>query len=339
MRAALVIGSALVAATAIADAGPLPKAPPASTEPSLPPGMTLEPLHVPTGPAFTQRAPTWWKKKKPCPPGAKLQTIENKRKMRGAKWAKAFICRDAAGKQHGPGIGLFDDDTPYEDSWSEHGKRHGARFTWRRDGKMDHMETFVDGELHGPAAEWSGGELLRRGQYKHGKSYGLWTEHHPNGLERRGHYRDGGHQVGTWIGTRAGVATAIVVEEHGSDGSATLRIFDASGQLTFERRLGAAGGVATAYQKHVRIAEYECGADGTIGESRFYDDKGVLRRRWDNRTWTLTDHAGVKVAVTDEQRRQLTGVRDACSGPLWHLEGPPPSRHAAFGKPPPKRTW
>lgn len=334
MTRALAIGGVLAAATAIASAGPLPKAPPASTEPSLPAGVTLEPVTVPSGPAFSPRPAKWWKKKKPCPPGAKLEKMSGE-VLRGASFVAAFVCRDADGKQHGPAIAVFEKDKPYEDSWSEHGKKHGTRFTWMRNGKMDHIETFVDDQLHGPATEWSGGEILRTGQYRDDTKYGFWTEHHPTKLVRRGYYLDGGDAVGTWIGTRAGVPTAIVVEEHRDGPGAVVRIFNAEGELTFERRKDETGGVATAYQKGIRIAEYDCGLDSEIGESRFYDDDGLLQRRWNDRTKALTDRAGATLAVTDEQKKQLSGVRDACNGPTWILEGPPPSRHAAFGKPPP----
>lgn len=338
MRAAIALAGLLVAAAPDAMAGPPPKPPPASTEPSLPPGVTLEPVTVPTGPGFDRRPAKWWKKKKPCPAGAKLEKIVLDRKRDHEKWTKAYVCRDGAGKQHGPSVAVYDGDRPYEDGWAEHGKHHGTRITWTRDGKMDHVETFVDDQLHGPAAEWSGGELLRTGQYRDGKRYGLWTEHHPTKLVLRGYYLDGGDAVGTWIGARAGVATAIVVEEHETGAAATVRIFDAAGELTFERRIDQTGGLATAYARGVRIAEYDCGLEGAIGESRFYDDEGLLQRRWNDRTATLTDRAGATLPVTDEQRRQLAGVRDGCNGPTWMLEGPPPSRHAAFGKPPPGRA-
>jgi len=337
MRGAVAIGM-LVAATTAAAAGPLPKAPPASTEPKLPAGVTLDPVSVPAGPGFKPRAAKWWKKKKPCPPGAKLEKVVNEPKRIAAeKWAKAFVCRDADGKDHGPGVAVFDNNKPYEDSWSEHGKNHGTRYTWSRDGKMVHVQTFVDDLQHGPEAEWSGGVMIRSGQYKDDKQYGLWTYEYPTGLVLRGYSLDGGDAVGTWIGTRPGVATAIIVEEHSTGPGGTYRVFDTAGQLTFERRIDATGGVATAYLEGVRIADYDCGLDGAIGESRFYDDEGLLQRRWNDRTQTLTDRAGATLATTEDQAKQLRGVRDACTGSLWILEGSPPSRHSAFGKPPPPR--
>jgi hypothetical protein len=340
MRCALSLGGAFAASltsAAPASAGPLPKPPPASTEPSLPTGVTLDPVVVPSGPAFAPRPAKWWKKKKPCPAGAKLEKIVEAKPVPPG-WRRAFVCRDADGKQHGPGVAVFDNDKPYEDSWSEHGKHHGTRFTWRPDGKMDHIETFVDDLLHGPATEWSGGEILRTGQYKDDQRYGFWTESYPTKLVLRGYLQDGGDAIGTWIGTRAGVATAIVVEEHESGPNSTVRLWSSAGELTFERRKDATGGTATAYLSGVRIADYDCGLDSAIGESRFYDDEGLLQRRWNDRTGTLTDRAGTTLVVTDEQKQQLHGVRDACNAASWMLEGPPPSRHAAFGKPPPPFT-
>jgi hypothetical protein len=327
-RAAVV--AFVIAGAGSALAAPPPKPPPASTEPALPPGVTLEPIAVPTGPGFKARPAKWWKKgKKACPAGAKLEKIP--KPSEHAPWTMAFVCRDADGKDHGPGVAVFDNGKPYEESWNEHGKKHGTRFTWARDGKMEHIETFVDDELHGPAAEWSAGKMLRSGQYLHGKAYGLWEEHHPTGLTLRGYQVDGS-AVGTWIGTRAGVTTAIVVGEIGDRKSQLWRVFDASGLLTFERRIDEVGGTATGYKKNVRIAEYDCGLDGTVGESRFYDEEGLLLRRWTDRTETLTDRAGATLAITDEQKKQLHGVRDACTGAVWMLEGPPPSRDAALRK-------
>jgi antitoxin component YwqK of YwqJK toxin-antitoxin module len=327
---------ALVAGTASAAlAGPLPKAPPATTPPSLPAGVTLTPVMVPTGPAFQPRAARWWKRKKPCPKGGTLETIVADRQTR-RYFAKAYVCRDAKGEQHGPGVAVYENEQFYEDSWSEHGLKHGARFTYGRDGKPDHFEIWVEDKLQGPATEWSGDRVLRTGQYKDDKPYGLWEEHYPTGLDLRGYYLDGGDAVGTWIGTRQGVATAIVVEEHSVGGGGVYRIFDAGGELTLERKVGAdGGGQATAYRKGVRLAEYDCRAEWAIGESRFYDDAGVLTFRWDSDTRTLTDSRRKKVTITDEQRKQLGGVRDACRGAIWMLEGPPPSRHSAFGLPPP----
>ncbi|HUQ02193.1 MAG TPA: hypothetical protein VM261_06825 [Kofleriaceae bacterium] len=335
LAAALALAAAT---TSLALAGPLPKAPPATTQPALPPGVTITPVTVPTGPAFAPRAATWWKRKKPCPKGAKLETIVADRRTR-RYFAKAFVCRDAKGKQHGPGVAVYEDGQFYEDSWSEHGNNHGARFTYGRDGKPDHFEIWVDDKLQGPATEWSGDRVLFKGQYKDNKRYGLWEEHYPTGLDLSGYHLDGGDAVGTWIGTRKGVATAIVVEEHEVGGyGGTYRIFDAAGELTFERKIDGHGeGMATAYQKGVRVAEYDCGPDSAVGESRFYDDAGVLTFRWNDDTRTLTDSRRKQVTITDEQRTQLDGVRDACRGSIWMLEGPPPSRHSAFGVPPPPR--
>jgi hypothetical protein len=330
-RAAIV--ACVLASAGSAIASPPPKPPPASTEPELPPGVTLEPVAVPTGPGFKARPAKWWKKgKKACPAGAKLTKIANDRPatLASERWVTAFVCRDAEGKQHGPGVALFENGKPFEDSWSEHGKHIGMRWTWGPDGKLSHLETFVDGKLQGPASEWSGKDQIAAGQYKDDERYGLWTLRHPTGLVMRGYYVDGGEPTGTWIGTRDGVATAIVVGDLGERRSELWRVFDAAGLLTFERRIDEVGGTATGYKQNVRIAEYDCGLDGTIGESRFFDDEGLLLRRWNDRTETLTDRAGATLPITDEQKKRLHGVRDACTGPMWMLEGPPPSRDAAL---------
>ena len=68
-RAAVV--AMLLAGAGSALAAPPPKPPPASTEPELPPGVTLQPITLPTGPGFKARPAKWWKKgKKACPAGA-----------------------------------------------------------------------------------------------------------------------------------------------------------------------------------------------------------------------------------------------------------------------------
>lgn len=163
---------------------------------------------------------------------------------------------------------------------------------------------------------------------------------YPTGLTLRGHF-DRGDRVGTWIGTRDGVATAIV---HGElamgTGARTWRVFDAAGNLTFERVLRDDGATATGWSAGgVRLAEYDCAKDGGVTEARFYDDRGKLARRYKPATTyparaTLTDATGAEVALSAKHSRFMEGVRDACGGPLWFLEGPPPSREPAFGRDP-----
>jgi antitoxin component YwqK of YwqJK toxin-antitoxin module len=327
----------LVLGAGVANAGPPVTAPPASTEPRLPADVVLDPVEVPATGPFKPRPAGWWRKKKPCPPGTRVEKMKNDRRGRrpSEDWATAVVCRAASGEQHGPGVALFANGKPYEDSWSEHGKQHGRRWTWRPDGRVDHIETFVDGTLTGPAEEWSAGIKIHEGSYLDDKRHGLWTHRLPTGLVVRAYYR-GGDALGTVVGTREGVATAIVHAElvtGWTDGVA--RVFDASGRMTFERRLDVTGGVATAWSATgARIAEYDCRPDGAVAEARFYDDPGVLVRRWHDRKSTLSDRAGATLPVSDGQTRALHGVTDACKGAIWWLERPPPGRQAALGLPP-----
>ncbi len=337
MRRSLVAVALLMLDAGMAGAAPPVTAPPATTEAKLPADVSLEPIAVPTGPGFKARPTGWWKKKKPCPPGAKAVKQKSDRVARVAaeNWATAVVCRDATGEQHGPGVALFANGKPFEDSWSEHGKQHGRRWTWRPDGRVDHIETFVGGVLNGPAEEWSAGIKIHEGSYLDGKRHGLWTHRLPTGLVVRAYYQ-GGEAIGTVVGTREGVATAIVHAElvtGWTDG--VSRVFDADGRLTFERRVDTIGGLATAWSAaRTRIAEYDCRPDGAVGEARFYDDSGVLVRRWNDGKSTLSDRTGSALPVSDEQKRYLHGVTDACKLAIWWLERPPPGRSAALGLPP-----
>lgn len=324
----------LLAATGTLAAQSRVTPPPASTPPSLPAGVSLAaPAKLPEGPAFNPRPTGWWKKKQPCPKGARLSTEKIDSRLHGV------VCRDRDDKQHGPGLAMFAGDKPYEDSWSEHGMNHGTRWTWHPDGRIDHIESFVDGKLAGPAEEWSGTHKLREGAYLDGKKHGLWTDYVPTGLVLRGYY-DHGTSVGEWIGTRDGVATAIVHGTMGTGtGTRTWRVFDANGNLTFERVVRDDGERATGWSAAgVLIAEYDCGADGALTEARFFDDRGTLARRYRPARYpapeALTDASGKPVIVSDKRRGYLAGAREACSAPTWMLEGAPPSRDAAFDRGP-----
>ena len=171
-------------------------APPASTPIALPDGMKLAaPAKLPDTPAFKPRPTGWWKKKQPCPKGAKLSREKIDSHL------SAVVCREKGDKQHGPGLAMWDGEKPYEDSWSDHGKENGTRWTWMQNGTLDHTESWVNGVLQGPAEEWSGGHKLREGAYLDGKKHGEWTDYMPTKLVLHGYY-DHGTQVGTWIGTR-----------------------------------------------------------------------------------------------------------------------------------------
>lgn len=307
-------------------AEPRIEAPPAATPPALPAGTVLAPLvELPTTPPFRPRAAGWWKKKVQCPPGAHLVHEKD------AEFV-SMLCRDRDGKQHGPGVALFaGTDQPYEDSWALHGKPHGTRWTWRHDGVIDHIETFVDGRLQGHAKEFSGGHVIAEGDYLDGKRHGLWTYHYPNGIVERGNY-DHGHEVGTWIGAREGAATATLT---GDASTHTWRVFDAAGRLTLERVVGARDehGSRDVHQTGwsptgVRIAEYDCPASGQY-VATFFDDRGALARRWSYASNALVDAHGAKIAITADQQSRLATA--PCGEALWMSEGPPPARDVALG--------
>lgn len=322
----------MLAAAAPVTAAPPVTAPPATAQPALPEGLALAPLvTLPATSAFKPRAARWWKAKQPCPAGSHAEHLKI-----GSEYV-AIVCRDRDGKDHGPGVAVFaGTDQAYEDAWSVHGIKHGTRWTWHRDGRLDHVETFVDGKLQGHAEEWTGDQLLAEGAYLDGERHGLWTYHHPNGIVERGSY-DRGKAVGTWIGARPGASTATLT---GDASTSTWRVFDAAGHLTLERVNGAAdahGSIdvhATAWSAAgVRIAEYDCPASGLV-EARFFDDHGALARRWIASTHTLVDAHGAKLATSAEQLSRLGGARDACSAAMWMLEGPPPAREAALASRP-----
>ncbi len=324
----------VVATSSPLAAEPRVQPPAATTPPALPDGLTLAaPATLPTTAAFKVRPTGWWKKKQPCPKGAKLSREKIDSRLH------AVVCRDRDNEQHGPGLAMFDGDKPYEDSWSEHGTNHGKRWTWHEDGRIDHIEIFVDGKLQGPAEEWTGGRKLREGAYLDDKKHGLWTDYHPTGLVLRGYY-DRGTRIGTWIGTREGVATAIVHGAMGTgSGTRTWRVFDAQGNLTFERVLRDDGVSATGWSAAgTRLAEYDCTRTGELTEARFFDDRGKLARRYKPGRYpaqpSLTDAGGKPVVLSDKHRGYMSGARDACSAPLWALEGAPPSRAAAFDRDP-----
>jgi antitoxin component YwqK of YwqJK toxin-antitoxin module len=310
-------------------AEPRATAPAATTPAALPDGMTLAPLvTLPATPAFKPRAKNWWKQKQPCPAGAKLA-----REKIGSVY-HSYVCRDRDDKQHGPGIALFtSNNQPYEDGWSLHGVNHGTRWTWLQIGKLDHTESWVDGKLQGPAEEYSMGTLIAAGAYLDGKKHGPWTFHYPTGVTMRGNY-DRGNEVGTWIGTREGVPTAIIHGELGDgSGQETWRVFDAAGKLTFERVVRTTGGSVTGWSAAgVRLAEYDCNKDGNPIEARFFDDRGTLARRWTEATRTLTDARGTTIKLSDEMKWNMHGTDDACHGSLWMLEKGPPSREVALGR-------
>lgn len=151
-------------------AEPRGKAPLATKPAALPGGVTLAPfVKLPDTPAFKARAPGWWKRAQPCPKGAK--PVREKLDAR----LHVVVCRNGKGKQHGPAIALFAGDKPYEDSWAERDVNHGTRWTWREDGSIDHVESWVDGKLQGPAEEWSGGKQIAAGAYLDDKKHGEWT--------------------------------------------------------------------------------------------------------------------------------------------------------------------
>ena len=318
---------ALILARPLA-AAPRVEAPPATTPASVPDGVTLAPLvKLPDSPAFKPRASGWWKRKQPCPPGARPA------KLKIASRYTAIVCRDRDGKSHGPSVALFaKSEQVYEDAWSVHGVNHGTRWTWKRTGKLDHVETFVDGKLQGAAEEWSAGTLIAAGAYLDGERHGVWTYRYPTKVIERGYY-DRGHRIGTWIGAREGAATATIHGEHGPGDDGTARVFDAGGHLIFERVRGVTGGHATGWSSAgSRLAEYDCNQTGNLLVARFFDVRGTLARRWTEATRTLTDARGVTIALPDKLRVGMSDARTGCSYPEWLLEGPPPAYVAAFGK-------
>jgi hypothetical protein len=111
----------------------------------------------------------------------------------------------------------------------------------------------------------------------------------------------------------------------------TSRVFDASGNLSFERVRTDTSTRATGWSAAgVRLAEYSCDKDGNLTEARFFDDRGTLARRWNESTSTLADARGAAIAIAPDAKFQLSGTRSACNGALWMLEGPPPGRDLAF---------
>ena len=326
------VGVWLAASAARVEAEPRIEAPPATTSPALPAGTVLAPLvRLPSTPPFRPRAAGWWKAKQPCPAGSHAA-----HEKIGSEYV-ATVCRDRDGKQHGPGVAVFaGTDQAYEDSWSIHGVHHGTRWTWNRDGKLDHIETFVDGKLQGHAEERSGGHVIAEGNYLDDKRHGLWTYHYPNGIVERGNY-DRGQAIGTWIGAREGAATATLT---GDGSTRTWRVFDAAGHLMLQRVVGARDEHGsfdvhmTAWSTAgVLIAEYDCPTSG-LYVATFYDDNGALARRWIDAKHTLVDAHGASVPITAEQQSRLGASQGVCGEALWMSEGPPPARDAVLGHTP-----
>jgi antitoxin component YwqK of YwqJK toxin-antitoxin module len=310
----------LVPAAASADPRTV-KAPPATTEPTLPAGITLAPVVVPKEPAFKLPPAKWWKKKNPCPKGSKRVVLKNDRADSPREWATAIVCRDAKGEVHGPSIALYKDGSPFEeDTGSINGTIHGIRRAWEPDGSLRHQTTFVMAKQHGPHTEWHDSDgHITKGDYLDDEQHGLWLDFEGGELTVRGYY-DRGKRVGTWIGSEDKVATARMTLDYPDGGGMIGRMFDRQGRLVYELRWDAdrSGSAAAWTIGGVLMAEYTC-VKGGATHARFFDAAGKLAAQWDDAKRILTDAKGKTVDVTDERRKRLSGVRDACNGYVDHM--------------------